>query len=336
LEFNSLLPPNNVEIYNSPQTQKSRRKALRYIVDKFEQTGIGTSLALRNLTKKSRFSKRKSDQGFSVNIPTRMLIYSGLIFIVVPLVIGSLVVIKRILFGIAADDHYHPDVLQKAKWKKVHTISKYKGEDISHAIIEESFNTSLTEIDHASTGDMDHVHNLRTVSTDFDHESSKSKFDGTKPNIDTPSNAKIFNENSNIYHEEKEFIDNQHSNDQNTDDGSIVRSKDIKFHHEEKIVDNAIHALHHTTHSHHQNALNTSSIITSIPEDRHSFNDGTSSHNYHSGIEDEDRNGVTYHKTESGEGYILHKSNFEDSLEIHNLPAKSNKKRKKHKKKGNL
>lgn len=61
----------------------------------------------RTYARSKKSTKRKLDQGFHVQLPSKFLIYTILIFIVLPLVLGSIFLIKQLLFGTLKEDEYH-------------------------------------------------------------------------------------------------------------------------------------------------------------------------------------------------------------------------------------
>lgn len=96
------------------------------LYSKSSSTAVQRLLILLNSSGKpySRSKKSKNsklDQGFQVNLPPRFILYTILIFIVLPLVIGSIFLTKQLLFGTLKEDEFHH--LRKKEFVRPHLDS---------------------------------------------------------------------------------------------------------------------------------------------------------------------------------------------------------------------
>lgn len=94
-----------------PSYSRSSSTAVQRLLNLLNSSGKPYSRS-----KKSKYSKL--DQGFQVNLPPRFILYIILIFIVLPLVIGSIFLTKQLLFGTLKEDEFHH--LRKKEFVRPH------------------------------------------------------------------------------------------------------------------------------------------------------------------------------------------------------------------------
>lgn len=98
---------------NQASLSRSTSTAVQRLLNLLNSSG-------RTYARSKKSTKRKLDQGFHVQLPSKFLVYTILIFIVLPLVLGSIFLIKQLLFGTLKEDEFHH--LRKKEIVRPHVV----------------------------------------------------------------------------------------------------------------------------------------------------------------------------------------------------------------------
>jgi hypothetical protein len=109
--FNTTIETQN--LIDTPSLSRSTSTAVQRLLNLLNSSG-------RTYARSKKTTKRKLDQGFHVQLPSKFLVYTILIFIVLPLVLGSIFLIKQLLFGTLKEDEFHH--LRKKEIVRPHVV----------------------------------------------------------------------------------------------------------------------------------------------------------------------------------------------------------------------